>query len=251
MNPHNSLPLAGKNALVTGGSRGIGAGIALELARQGARVAITYWSSPERAESVVATIKDAGGEAFAIRSNNSEPDGARSGVIKAVEVLGSLDVLVNSAGGGWFEPFQDTPDEHIEHTLNLNVRGTIYATHEAIRHLPDGGRIITIGSISAVSIPFVGGAVYGLSKAALIGFTQALSRDLGARKITANIVLPGAIDTEGNPSSGEAGAYLANLGSLGHFGVPADVGGLVAWIASDQASYMTGSTVKIDGGWSA
>ncbi|GGF14885.1 SDR family NAD(P)-dependent oxidoreductase [Subtercola lobariae] len=246
-----SLPLAGKTALVTGASRGIGAGIARELARQGAKVAITYWSSSERAEDVVREIREAGGEALAIRANNGDADAARQGVKDAVIALGSLDILVNNAGGGWFESFADTPDEHIEHTIDLNIRGTIYATQEAIKHLPDGGRIITIGSINAESIPFPGGTIYGMSKAAMVGFTQGLARDLGARGITVNNVQPGPIDTDGNPAGGESGAFLAGLTALGRFGTAADVGGLVAWIASDAASFMTGSTVTIDGGWTA
>ncbi|MDQ0896047.1 SDR family NAD(P)-dependent oxidoreductase [Agromyces ramosus] len=251
MTTSTSLPLAGKTALVTGASRGLGAGVAVELARQGASVAITYWSSPERADSVVKAITDSGGVGYTIRANNAEPEGAREGVRDAVAALGSLDILVNSAGAGWFEPFPDTSDEHIEHTINLNVRGTIYTTHEALKHLPNGGRIVTIGSVTAESIPFPGGAIYGMSKAALVAFTKGLARDLGGRKITANIVQPGPIDTEGNPASGPSGEFLAGLTALGYFATPTDVGGLVAWIASDQAHFMTGSTVTLDGGWTA
>jgi 3-oxoacyl-[acyl-carrier protein] reductase len=243
--------LAGKTAIVTGASRGIGAGIATELARQGARVAITYWSSPDRANDVVRQIIAAGGDAVAIRANNAEPEGARQGVHDAVAALGSVDILVNSAGGGWFEPFTDASDEHIEQTIDLNIRGTVYSTHEALKHLPDGGRIITIGSVTAESIPFPGGSVYGMSKAALVALTKGLARDLGPRKITANIVQPGPIDTEGNPASAPSGDFLAGLTALGHFATPKDVGGLVAWIASDQAHFMTGSTVTLDGGWTA
>jgi len=246
-----NLPLAGKTALVTGASRGIGAGVAQELARQGAHVAITYWSSPERAETVVSEIIAAGGSAVAIRANNAEATGARQGVRDAAAQLGSLDILVNSAGGGWFEPFPDASDDHIEQTINLNIRGTIYSTHEALKHLPDGGRIITIGSVTAESIPFPGGSVYGMSKAALVAFTRGLSRDLGDRKITANIVQPGPIDTEGNPASGPSGAFLASLTALKRFAEPKDVGALVAWIASDEAHFMTGSIVTMDGGWTA
>jgi 3-oxoacyl-[acyl-carrier protein] reductase len=244
-------PLAGKTALVTGGSRGLGAGLASELAAQGAKVAITYWSSPERAEQVVKAIQAAGGEAVAIRADNSTPDGARAGVREAAASLGSLDILVNSAGGGWFEPFQDASDEHIEHTINLNIRGTIYATQEAIKHLPDGGRIITIGSISAERLPFSGPTIYGMSKAALVAFTKGLARDLAPRKITANIVQPGPVDTEGNPADGPAGQFLAGLTAAGRFAAVEEVGPLVAWIASDQAAYMTGSVVNFDGGWTA
>lgn len=245
------LSLAGKTALVTGGSRGIGAGIARELARQGARVAITYWSSPDAAETVVADIRRSGGDAVAIKANNADAEAARQGVRDSVEALGSLDILVNNAGGGWFEPFAGASEEHIEATINLNIRGTLYTTQEAIKHLPDGGRIITIGSINGVSIPFPGGTIYGMSKSAMISFTSGLARDLGPRNITVNNIQPGPIDTDGNPASGPAGDFLAGLTALKRFGSAADVGGLVAWMASDQASYMTGSTVNIDGGWAA
>lgn len=251
MTTNVTTSLAGKKALVTGASRGLGAGVARELAAQGATVAFTYWSSKDRADELVAEITAAGGTAIALRANNAEPDGARQGVRAAVEELGGLDILVNSAGGGWFEPFVDAADEHIEHTINLSIRGTIYTTQEALNHLTDGGRIITIGSIVGESTPFPGGSIYGMSKAALVGFTKGLARDLGARKITANIVQPGPIDTEGNPASAPAGDFLAGLTALGHFGTPRDVGHLVAWIASDQAAYMTGSVVSLDAGWSA
>lgn len=249
--PTTPLTLAGKRALVTGGSRGIGAGIARSLAAHGAEVAITYWSSPERATALVDEITAAGGTAVAIRANNGDAAAARKGVRDAVQALGGLDILVNNAGGGWFEPFTETPDEHIEHTIDLNVRGTVYTTQAALESLPDGGRIITIGSVNAERIPFTGGAVYGLTKAAMVGFTKGLARDLAARGITANVVQPGPIDTDGNPASGEAGDYLAGFTAFGRFGHSSDVGELVSWIASDAAGYMTGSAVTIDGGWTA
>jgi len=243
--------LSGKTALVTGGSRGIGAGIARSLAAQGATVAVTYWSSADAALAVVAEIEANGGKAMALRANNSDADAARKGVRDAVDALGSLDIIVNNAGGGWFEPFTETSDEHIEATLNLNVRGTIYATQEALKHLPNGGRIITIGSVSAVTNPYPGSAIYGMSKAALVGFTKGLARDLGHRAITANIIQPGPIDTDGNPADGESGDLLIELTALKRFGTTADVGALVAWVASDEANFMTGSVITSDGGWTA
>lgn len=243
--------LDGRRALVTGGSRGIGEGIARSLASHGAHVAITYWSSPGRAAAVVDEIKAAGGCAVAIKANNAEPEGARAGVRMAVDALGGLDILVNNAGGGWFESFADTSDDHIEQSINLNIRGTVYATHEAIKHLPDGGRVITIGSVNAESIPFPGGVIYGMTKGASVSFTKGLARDLGPRGITVNVVQPGPIDTELNPADGEAAAALLGLTALSRFGTAADVGNLVAWLASEEAAYMTGSAVTIDGGWNA
>ena len=251
MSMNRRAPLEGKTALVTGASRGLGAGIARELAQQGARVAITYRASRESAEALVADIRHDGGEAIAFRADSSDPASVQQGVRDVVGAFGRLDILVNNAGGGWFEPFAETPDDHIEQTINLNIRGTVYATQEALKHLPDGGRIITIGSINAVSIPFTGGAIYGMSKAALVAFTQGLARELGPRRITVNIVHPGPIDTDGNPEDGPSASMLAGLTALGYFGTAADVGSLVAWIASPGASYMTGSAVVIDGGWTA
>jgi 3-oxoacyl-[acyl-carrier protein] reductase len=247
----SSTPLEGKTALVTGASRGLGAGIARELVRQGARVAITYRASREDAEALVAEIRQGQGDAMALRSDSSDPASIQQGVRDVVDAFGRLDILVNNAGGGWFEPFAETSNDHIEQTISLNIRGTIYATQEALKHLPDGGRIITIGSINAVSIPFTGGTIYGMSKAALVAFTQGLARELGPRGITVNIVHPGPIDTDGNPKGGPSAPMLAGLTALGYFGTPADVGSLVAWIASPSARYMTGSAVVIDGGWTA
>ncbi|SEB11511.1 SDR family NAD(P)-dependent oxidoreductase [Leifsonia sp. 21MFCrub1.1] len=243
--------LAGKKALVTGGARGIGEGIARALAAHGAEVAVTYRASRERADALVADIEAAGGRAVAVRADASDADAARAGVRDAVAALGGLDILVNNAGGGWFEDFTETPDEHIEATIDLNIRGTVYATQAAIPLLPDGGRIITIGSVNAERIPFTGGAVYGLTKAAMVGFTKGLARDLAGRGITVNVIQPGPIDTEGNPADGEAGDYLAGFTAFGRFGHSSDVGELVSWIASDASGYMTGSAVTIDGGWTA
>jgi 3-oxoacyl-[acyl-carrier protein] reductase len=243
--------LTGKTALVTGGSRGIGEGIARVLAARGATVAITYWSSPDRAQAVVDDIVSAGGSAVAVKANNADAEHARQGVRDAVDALGGLDILVNNAGGGWFEPFPETSDEHIEHTIDLNIRGTVYATSEALRFLPDGGRIISIGSVNAERIPFPGGAVYGMSKSALVGFTKGLARDLGGRRITANVIQPGPIDTEGNPADGDAGAFLAGFTAFGEFGSSTDVGNVAAFLASDEAAYVTGAAVTIDGGRTA
>jgi 3-oxoacyl-[acyl-carrier protein] reductase len=251
MNATSPLPLAGKAALVTGGSRGIGAGIVRELAAQGARVAFTYQASADRAEALIDDVRAAGGTALAIVADNSSPASAQSTVREAAAALGGLDILVNNAGTGWFEPFADAADEHIEDTINLNIRGTMYSTRQALQFLPDGGRIITIGSITGHRTPFPGGATYGMSKAALIGFTQGIARDLGPRGITANVVQPGPIDTDGNPAAGPGAAAHAGYTALNRFGAPADVAGLVAWIASDAAAFMTGSTVNIDGGWAA
>jgi 3-oxoacyl-[acyl-carrier protein] reductase len=179
--PSDYQPLLGKAALVTGASRGIGAAIAKELARQGARVAITYVKSEAKAREVVHAITSQGGTAVAFQADSSTVDGARHGVQAAVAAFGSIDILVNNAGVGYTEPFMDAPPEHIDATFDLNVRGTLTASREAINHLPEGGRIIMIGSTGGQMSSFPGRSVYGATKAALKGFTQGStsSRALG------------------------------------------------------------------------
>jgi len=252
MSAHASaLPLDGRTAIVTGASRGIGAAIAKELAARGARVAITYLNSSDDARNVVDAITQAGGAALAVRADHGTPEGARSGVRESVEALGSLDILVNNVGVGWISPLTQTSDEHLEAMLNINLRGVVYATQEGIRHLSDGGRIINIGSIVGSSVPYAGCSVYATSKAGLIGLTKALARDLGPRSITVNVIEPGPIATEGTPAEGDFAAMLIGFTALQRFGQSQDVANLAAGIASDQASYMTGSVVTLDGGWSA
>ena len=246
-----ALPLGGRTAIVTGASRGIGAAIAKELAARGARVAITYLNSPDDARKVVDAITQAGGAALAVRADHATPEGARSGVRESVEALGSLDILVNNVGVGWISPLTETSDERLEAMLNINLHGVVYATQEGIRHISDGGRIITIGSVAGSAVPYAGCSVYAASKAGLIGLTKALARDLGPRGITVNVIEPGPIATEGTPPEGDFAAMLIGFTALKRFGRPQDVANLAAWIASDQAHYMTGSVVTIDGGWSA
>ena len=246
-----STSLEGKTALVTGASRGIGAAIAQELASHGARVAITYLSSHAEAARLVASITEAGGEAVAVQADHGTRDGSQQGVRDAVAALGSLDILVNNVGVGWIAPLTETSDERLEAMLGINLNGVVYTTQEAIRHLSDGGRIITTGSIVGTSVPYAGCSVYAASKAGLVGLTKALSRDLGPRAITVNIIEPGPVATEGTPPEGEFADMLVGFTSLGRFGTPQDVAYLAAWMASDQAAFMTGSVVTLDGGWSA
>lgn len=246
-----SVSLAGKNAIVTGGSRGIGAAIATRLASQGARVAITYLNSPDAAAAVVDQIIANGGYAVAARADHATAEGSRSGIIDAVEALGSLDILVNNVGVGWIAPITETTDEQLEAMLNINFLGVVYSTQEAVRHISDGGRIITIGSCVGSRVPYPGASIYTATKGGVVGLTKALSRELGPRRITANVIEPGPIATEGTPPVGDFAELLLGFTSLGRFGSPADVAYLAAWIASDQAAFMTGSVVSIDGGWAA
>ena len=245
--------LAGRRALVTGASRGIGAGIARALAAAGASVVITYWSSPDAAEQLVQDIRDSGGHADAIRANAGDPTDAPATVQRAVEILGGLDILVPNAATAWNESFADASAEHIEQTLDLNLRGPAYTVQEALRHISDEGRIILISSLSAQVSPFPGQTVYGMSKAALTALGRGLARDLGSAgsKVTVNVVQPGPIDTDGNPASSDFAPVMAALTTLGRYGTTTEIGNLVAWLASKESSYVTGSVINIDGGVTA
>ena len=251
MSEEVSTSLSDKSAIVTGASRGIGAAIAKELARKGAQVAITYLNSPDAAEMVVDAITAGGGKAVAVRADHATPEGSRAGIRAAVEALGSLDILVNNVGVGWIAPITETTDEHLEAMLNTNLVGVVYSTQEAVRHIADGGRIITIGSCVGTVVQYAGASVYSTTKAGLIGLTRSLARDLGPRRITVNLVQPGPIATEGTPPEGDFADLLVGFTALGRFGGVTDVAYLTAWIASDQAAFMTGSVVPIDGGWTA
>lgn len=246
-----STSLAGKNALVTGASRGIGAAIAARLASAGARVAITYLNSPDLAAAVVGSINAAGGFAVAIQADHATAEGSQAGVREAVAALGSLDILVNNVGVGWIAPITETDPEQLAAMLHINFLGVVYTTQEAVRHLSDGGRIITIGSCVGSRVPYPGASVYTATKGGVQGLSKALSRELGPRRITVNVIEPGPIATEGTPPGGEFADLLVGFTSLGRFGSPSDVAYLAAWMASDQAAFMTGSVVAIDGGWSA
>jgi 3-oxoacyl-[acyl-carrier protein] reductase len=244
--------LAGKRALVTGGSRGIGAGIASALAEQGADVALTYKGSGDRAAAVVRAIADRGGRALAIQADSADAAAVMRSVDEAAAGLGGLDILVNSVGIARMGPLVDLSLADIDALLNVNVRATVVATQAAIRHLGQGGRIITIGSNAAERGAFAGLAGYALSKSALVGFTRHLARELGPRDITVNLVQPGPTDTEMNPANGGDLADLnRRLTALGRYGTPAEIAAVVAFLASPAASFMTGSIVTVDGGYNA
>ena len=246
-----SRPLQGKSALVTGGSRGIGAAIARRFAADGAAVAITYSSSKAKADEVVASIQRNGGKALAIAADNGDATAVARAVATAAKSLGRLDVLVNNAGVAIVEPIAEFSLEDFDRLMAINVRAVFVAAKEAIRHLSDGGRIITLGSVNAERMPFVGGAVYAMSKAAVAGFTRGLARDLGPRGITVNTVQPGPVDTEMNPEDTEFAAGLKALLALPRYGRAEEIAGLVAWLAGPEAAYVTGAALTIDGGFLA
>lgn len=243
--------LHGKRALVTGGSRGIGAAIALELAKQGADVAITYVSSPGPAAEVVRGIEALGRRATAIAADSADPAAIRHSVETAAEQLGGLDILVNNAGIARGGPVESMRLEDIDAILNVNIRAVILASQAAIPHLGEGGRIVNIGSCLAERVTLPGISVYSMSKSALISLTKGMARDLGPRGITVNIVHPGPTDTDMNPAAGPQAETQRQQVALGHYGQPEDVAAAVAFLASPAAKQVTGTGITVDGGLNA
>lgn len=246
-----ALKLAGKVALVTGGSRGIGAAIARRLAADGAAVALTYSSAPAKADEVVQAITAAGGRALAIKADASDAAATRAAVQQAVAHFGGLDILVNNAGVAVMAPITEFTLEEFDRSIAVNVRGLFVATQEASRHLRDGGRIIHIGSVNSDTMPFAGGAVYALTKGAVASFTKGLARDLGPRGITVNNVQPGPVDTDMNPATGPFADKLRSQMALGRYGQPEEIASFVAYLASPEAGYITGAGLLADGGFAA
>jgi 3-oxoacyl-[acyl-carrier protein] reductase len=243
--------LAGKVALVTGGSRGIGAAIAKRLAADGAKVAITYSQGADAANSVVKHIETAGGKGLAIKADVTDAAAMQAAVEQTVAKLGRLDVLVNNAGTAIPKPFEESTFEELDRVLQLNIRGVFAATHAALKHLDQGGRIISIGSCVGERNMTPGLAAYSATKGAVKMFTQGLAREVGERGITVNNVQPGPIDTELNPASSEwAVPQIANT-ALKRYGKVDEVAALVAFVASPESSYITGASLTVDGGTNA
>lgn len=241
----------GKVALITGGSRGIGAAIAERLAKDGATVALTYASGKDKAEAVVAAIEASGGRATAIRADSADAEAVRGAVTQTVSKYGRLDVLVNNAGVAPFGSIGDFSIEDFDRTVAINVRAVFVASQEASRHMGEGGRIITIGSVNAERMPSIGGSVYGMSKAAVAGLTRGMARDLGARGITVNTVQPGPVDTDMNPADGAFAATLTPLLAIERYGHADEVASLVSFLAGPEADFITGASLTIDGGFLA
>ncbi|MGE8942219.1 SDR family NAD(P)-dependent oxidoreductase [Leptospira interrogans] len=243
--------LVGKRALVTGASRGIGAGIALALAEKGADVAITYERSADRAAEVVRAIENKGRRALAIQADSADAAAVKRSVGEAVEGLGGLDILVNNAGIARSGTVAEMSLADIDALLNVNVRAAVLASQAAIPHLKQGGRIVSIGSNLAERVPFPGLTVYSLTKSALLAFTRGLARELGPQDITVNLVQPGATDTDMNPADGDHSDGLRAFTALGRYGNPEDVAAAVTFLASPAARQITGSVVTVDGGFNA
>ncbi|MFJ3059076.1 3-oxoacyl-ACP reductase family protein [Herbaspirillum sp. NPDC087042] len=246
---HNTL--VSKVAFVQGGSRGIGAAIVQRLAAEGATVAFTYVSSPDKAQALVSSVEAAGGRALAIQADSSDATALQQAIRLAAETFGRLDILVNNAGVLALGTVDEFKLEDLDRTLAVNVRSVFVATQAAVRHMPEGGRVITIGSTNADRIPFAGGAAYAMSKSALVGLTKGLARDLGPRGITVNNVQPGPIDTDMNPDNSDFAQTLKGLMALPRYGKAEEVASFVAYLASPEAGYITGANLMIDGGFSA
>ena len=243
--------LSGKAALITGGSRGIGAAIAKRLAADGARVAITYTNGAEAAASVVQEIERAGGKAIAIQANATNVAASQAAVEKTIAAFGQLDIVVNNAGTAIPKPFEEATLEELDHVIDLNIRGAFVTTQAALKHMTQGGRIIMIGSCVGERMMTPGLVPYSATKAAIKMFAQGLSREVGARGITVNNVQPGPIDTELNPASSDWATPQLAATALGRYGTVDEVAALVAFVASPESSYITGANLTVDGGTNA
>ena len=243
--------LEGKIALITGGSRGIGAAIAKRLAADGANVAITYTKGADAAASVVKEIERAGRKAIAIQADAADAEAVKAAVDKTVATLGRLDVLVNNAGTAIPKKFEETTLEEMDRMIDINIRGAFVATQAALKHMKDGGRIIMIGSCVGERMMTPGLVPYSATKGAIKMFSQGLSREVGNRGITVNNIQPGPIDTELNPADGEWAVPQKAATALNRYGSVDDVAALVAFVAGPESSYITGANLTVDGGTNA
>lgn len=241
--------LDGKVALVTGGSRGIGAAVALRLAEDGADVAFTYQQNTERADAVVDQIKSIGRRALAIQADSADIAAVTAAVDRAATEFGRLDILVNNAGVYLTGPLAELGLEEFESTVAVNVRAPFAASKAAVDHMAGGGRIVNIGSNTAERVVFPGFALYSMSKTALIGLTKGLARELGPRGITVNMVNPGPTDTDLNPADGPHAGMIRDFTALGRYGTPAEIAAAVAYLTGNDGQYVTGAMLNVDGGF--
>src|ERR1700754_2597563 len=243
--------LTKKVAIVTGGSRGIGAAIARRLAADGASVAITYAKDATAAAAVVKAIEDDGGKAIAIQADAAHVDAVKAAVEKAVATFGRLDVLVNNAGTAIPKPFEEATQEEMDLVVDINIRGVFATTQAALKHIGVGGRIIMVGSAVGERAVAPGLVPHAATKGAVKMFTQALSREVGGRGITVNNVQPGPIDTDLNPATGDWAVPQKAATALDRYGHVEEIAAMVAFIAGPESSYITGANLTVDGGMNA
>lgn len=241
--------LSGRRALVTGGSRGIGAEIVRRLAADGAEVAFTYGASAADAEKLVAKVAEAGGTAVAIQADSADPEQVARSVDEAVAHLGGLDILVNNAGVAHVDAAETFPLEQFDRLVAINIRAVFVAIQRALAHLGEGGRIINIGSVNADRVPVAGLSVYAMTKGAVASLTLGLARELGPRGITVNNVQPGPIATDMNPEEGEFADWARPITSLGRYGRTSEIASAVSYLAGPEASFVTGTNWNVDGGF--
>ncbi|WP_328928530.1 SDR family oxidoreductase [Streptomyces sp. NBC_00190] len=242
---------SGYVALVTGGSRGIGAASALRLAQDGLDVAVSYVNDARAAAEVVGKVEALGRRGLAVRADAGDGAQAVSAVEEAVRAFGRIDVLVNNAGVGVLGPLDGLGPAEVDRVLSVNVRGAFLVARAAAGHMGSGGRIITVGSCITQRVPGPGGTLYAMSKSALTGLTKALARELGGRGITANLVHPGPVDTDMNPADGPGAEQQAAMTALGRFGTPQEVAAMVSFLAGPDSAYVTGAEFAVDGGYAA
>lgn len=240
--------LENKVAFITGGSRGMGAAIALKLAEDGADIAITYTSAASGAQTTVKAIEKLGRRAIAIKADNLDAAAVENAVNEAHAKLGRLDILVNNAGVYTMDTVDTLELAEFDRVMSIHVRASFVAAKAAAALMGAGGRVIAIGSNLAEIVPFTGLIAYSTSKAALVGLTKALARDLGPREITANIIHPGSTDTDMNPADGEHADDQRARMAIPKFGEAKDIAGLVAFLAGEEGRFITGSSFTIDGG---
>ncbi|MCW2630396.1 3-oxoacyl-ACP reductase family protein [Mycobacterium sp.] len=244
-----AAPLAGRRALVTGGSRGIGAEIVRRLAADGAAVAFTYGSSAAEAETLVAEVAANSGTAVAIQADSADALQVAKSVDDTVSKLGGLDILVNNAGVAYIADAGSFTLEQFDRSVAINVRGAFVAIQRALPHLGESGRIINIGSINADRVPGPGLSVYAMTKGAVAGLTRGLARELGPRGITVNNIQPGPIATDMNPEEGEFADSMRQVMALGRYGRPRDIASAVSYLAGPESGYITGANWNVDGGF--
>jgi 3-oxoacyl-[acyl-carrier protein] reductase len=240
-----------KVALITGGSRGIGAAIAKRLAADGASVAITYAKDAGAASAVVKAIELGGGKAIAIQADAADSDAIKDAVEQTVAIFGRLDVLVNNAGTAIPKTFEETTLDEMDRVIDINVRGTLVATQAALKHMKSGGRIIMIGSSVGERVMVPGLVPYSATKGAVKMFSQGLAREVGSRGITVNNIQPGPIDTDLNPAAGDWAVPQKAVTALDRYGRAEEVAALVAFVAGPESSYITGANLTVDGGTNA